>query len=64
MSRQIFPKTYSANGVIDLYKKDFILKNHKLFGEKVLAFETNYTHEIDNLSEFNYINYLLKNDKN
>tara|TARA_Y100000992_G_scaffold283298_1_gene232476 strand:+ start:285 stop:980 length:696 start_codon:yes stop_codon:yes gene_type:complete len=64
MSRQIFPKTYSANGVIDLYKKDFIIKNHKLFGEKVLAFETNYTHEIDNLSEFNYINYLLKNDKN
>ena len=63
-SRQLFPKTYVANGVVDLYRKKFILKNKKLFSKKVLAYKTNITPEIDSLDEFKYINYLLKNDKN
>ena len=63
-SRQLFPKTYVANGVVDLYRKKFILKNKKLYSKQVLAYITNVTPEIDSLDEFKYINYLLKNDKN
>ena len=59
-SRQSFAKTYVGNGVIDLYRKNFILKNKKLFGKKVLAYKTNFTPEIDSLAEFKYISYLLK----
>jgi CMP-N-acetylneuraminic acid synthetase len=49
-----------ANGVIDIYRKKFILKNKKLFGKKVIAYITKHTEEIDGLNQFNYINYLLK----
>ncbi len=63
-SRQLFPKTYVANGVVDLYRKKFILKNKKLYSKQVVAYITSVTPEIDSLDEFKYINYLLKNDKN
>jgi N-acylneuraminate cytidylyltransferase len=58
--RQVFKNTYVANGVIDIYRKKFILKNKKLFGKKVIAYITKHTEEIDSLNQFNYINYLLK----
>jgi N-acylneuraminate cytidylyltransferase len=64
-SRQTLPKTYAANGVIDLYRKKFILKNKKLLGEKVKGYITNFTPEIDTIDDFKYIEYLMKkNDKN
>jgi len=59
--RQKFKKTFSANGIIDLYKKNFILKNKKLFGKRSMAFITKFTHEIDTLDQFNYLEK-LKND--
>lgn len=55
--RQYFKKTYTPNGVIDIYRKNFILKNKKLFGKKVLGFETKFAHEIDTLDQFKFINY-------
>lgn len=60
--RQAFENTYVANGVIDLYRKDFILKNKKLFGSKVMAYITKHTDEVDSLEQFKYINFLLKNN--
>ena len=60
--RQAFKNTYVANGVIDIYRKKFILKNKKLFGKKVIAYITKHTEEIDSLNQFNYINYLLKKE--
>ena len=39
--RQYFKKTYTPNGVIDIYRKNFILKNKKLFGKKCLASKQN-----------------------
>lgn len=63
--RQKFPKTYVANGVIDIYRKNYILRKKKLFGKKVLAYKTKEAFEIDTIEQFEYINYLLiKNDKN
>ena len=54
--RQNFSKTYSANGYIDLYRKEFILKNKKLFGNKVMGYITPLTMEIDSKGELNYMN--------
>ena len=58
--RQKFNKTYNPNGVIDIYKKSFIVQNKKLFGNNVKAFTTNYSPEIDNKDDFNYIEFLCK----
>ena len=58
--RQRFNKTYTPNGVIDIYKKSFILRNKKLFGNNVKGFKTSYTQEIDNKDDFNYIEFLCK----
>ena len=57
--RQYFKKTYTPNGVIDIYRKNFILKNKKLFGKKVFGFKTKFTHEIDTLDQFEFINFNL-----
>jgi CMP-N-acetylneuraminic acid synthetase len=37
--RQNFNKTYSPNGVIDIYQKKFIIKHKLLFGKKVKAYK-------------------------
>mgnify|MGYP006132106325 FL=1 len=58
--RQLFENTYVANGVIDIYKKNYIKKNNKLFGKKVFAFKTKYHDEIDTIEQFNFIEYLMK----
>ena len=58
--RQNFKKTYVANGVIDIFRKKFIKKNKRLFGDKVLAYKTSHTEEIDNIDQFNYISFLIK----
>ncbi len=55
--RQNFAKTFSANGYIDLYRKKFILKNKKLFGNKVMGYVTPFTMEIDSKVELNIMNY-------
>ncbi len=54
--RQSFSKTYSANGYIDLYRKEFIKKNKKLFGNNVMGYITPFTMEIDSLDELKYMN--------
>lgn len=58
--RQNFKKTYTPNGVIDIYKKSLIIKNKQLFGNKVKAYKTDYTHEIDNKVDLNYLKFLCK----
>ena len=55
--RQNFAKTFSANGYIDLYRKKFILKNKKLFGNKFMLYVTPFTMEIDSKVELNIMNY-------
>lgn len=56
LPRQKYPTTYVANGLADIYKKSHIIKNDKLFGNKVLAYITNPTIEIDSISEYNLLN--------
>ena len=43
--------------MIDIYRKNFILKNKKFFCKKLLGFKTKFAHEIDTLDQFKFINY-------
>jgi len=46
-ARQEFPKTFSANGYVDVLSVDFIKKNKAIHGDHVLPFITPFTDEID-----------------
>jgi N-acylneuraminate cytidylyltransferase len=58
--RQKFKKTFAANGLIDIYKKEHVIKEKNLFGKKVFAYKTKFTHEIDSVDQFKYLNLILK----
>ena len=58
--RQKFNKTYSPNGLIDIYRKKFINKYKLLFGKKVKAYITSYSPEIDNIEDFKYVEFLCQ----
>jgi CMP-N-acetylneuraminic acid synthetase len=62
--RQSFKKTYVGNGVIDIYKKNFVIKHKKLLSEKTYAFVTELTEEVDTIEQLNFLNYIMKNKKN
>ena len=60
--RQQFPKTYVANGYIDIYRSAYILKNMKLFGDMVIAYITPSVIEVDTLEDFDYLEFQAKSD--
>lgn len=52
LPRQMFPKTYSANGYVDILKSEFITSSGKIHGDHVIAFVTPLTLEVDNEEDF------------
>ena len=63
LPRQSYPKTYEANGIIDIYKTKNILNGSGL-GNKVFPFIVNdINSDIDNLDEFKYVEYFMKKNK-
>ena len=62
-SRQLYQKTYEANGIIDIYKTENILKGDGL-GNKVLPFIVeDINSDIDNIDDIEYIKYYIKKKK-
>lgn len=57
--RQEFPKTYITNGYVDIYRSEYVLKNKKIFGNKVLAYNTDRVFEIDTLNDFDDLEHLV-----
>jgi len=57
LPRQAFPKTYQANGYVDVLNPEFILKEHKLHGDKIFAFKTPVVTEIDSRTDLEYLNW-------
>ena len=63
LPRQSYPKTYEANGVIDIYKTKNILNGSGL-GNKVFPFIVNdINSDIDDLDDFEYVKYYVKKNK-
>ena len=60
MPRQAFNKTYVANGYLDLYKTDHVLKYKRLFGKNVLPYITPFTPELDTKEQINILKDLCK----
>ena len=57
--RQGFPDVYIPDGYVDIIKLETLKKNI-LHGDKVRLFETPVTNEIDNDSDFKFIEYQLE----
>jgi len=59
--RQMYPVTYSANGLIDIIKTELILKSKKTHGNKVMPFISNEIYvDIDHLNDLKYAEYIMK----
>ena len=58
--RQEYPEVFIPNGYVDIVKTSFIKKNELLHGNKVLAFETPYSIEVDSREELEMLNLYLK----
>lgn len=57
LPRQNFPPVYQPNGYVDIIKSETVLKLKTLHGPKILSFLTPDVGEIDNIDDFNYIEY-------
>jgi N-acylneuraminate cytidylyltransferase len=63
LPRQAFPKTYQANGYVDVLNPEFILKEHKLHGDKIFAFKTPVVTEVDSPSDLEYLNWEVQQNQ-
>jgi CMP-N,N'-diacetyllegionaminic acid synthase len=59
LPRQVFPKTYVANGYVDVLDPNFILKENKLHGDKILAFQTPVVTEVDSIEDLEYLEWQI-----
>jgi N-acylneuraminate cytidylyltransferase len=59
LPRQSFPKTYVANGYVDVLDPNYILKEDKLHGDKILAFETPVVTEVDSSEDLEYLEWQI-----
>jgi CMP-N,N'-diacetyllegionaminic acid synthase len=58
-ARQAFPNTYHGNGYVDVLRSEFILKHGKIHGDRVMAYVTDVTHEVDTETDFDYLTYQI-----
>ena len=61
--RQALPKTYHPNGYIDILRPSWFMENDSIHGDKILAFETPYAHEVDTLEDFKILEALYDQNK-
>jgi CMP-N-acetylneuraminic acid synthetase len=59
LPRQAFPKTYIANGYVDVLDPNYILKENKLHGDKILALQTPVVTEVDSIEDLEYLEWQI-----
>jgi len=59
LARQAYPKTYAANGYVDVLDVAFIRDSGMLHGDRVLPFLTEVVTEVDTEHEFRLLEYQL-----
>jgi N-acylneuraminate cytidylyltransferase len=64
LPRQAFPKTYVANGYVDVLDPNYILKENKLHGDKILAFQTPVVTEVDSIEDLEYLEWQVTKQPN
>jgi CMP-N,N'-diacetyllegionaminic acid synthase len=60
LGRQTFPVTYDANGYIDVIRSEMIRTHGLIHGDKVQAYITETTYEIDEISDIDFMEYLIQ----
>jgi len=60
LPRQSLPKTYVANGYVDVLKARTIREEKNIHGNNIFGFITPVTHEIDTTEDFDYIEWQVQ----
>lgn len=60
IARQAFPETYDANGYIDIVRSEMISKKNLIHGSKVRALITKTAYEVDEISDIDFLEYLIQ----
>jgi CMP-N,N'-diacetyllegionaminic acid synthase len=55
LPRQSLPKTYQANGYVDIIRPKTFMNSDRLHGDKMLAFITEFVHEIDTIDDLKIV---------
>lgn len=63
LPRQSFPPVYQPDGYVDVLKTDLIKRNGTMTGDKILAFISEDTGEIDTIKDFEYLEHKLRSGK-
>ena len=63
LPRQKLPKTYQPNGYIDIVRPNYFMNNNSFHGDKMIAFITEFTHEVDTVTDFKILEAIY-GDKN
>ena len=61
--RQFYTKTYEPNASVDILKTDFIMKNQKIHGDRVLAFHSPRVIDINNEEDFDMAGFQFMRNK-
>ncbi|MBT6601135.1 MAG: acylneuraminate cytidylyltransferase family protein [Nitrospina sp.] len=62
--RQFYTKTYEPNGHVDILKSDFMLKNKKIYGDRVIGFHSPRGFmDIDNQENFDVVTLQAEHNK-
>lgn len=62
--RQSFPKTYSANGYVDILDCKYIMKNNRIHGDNVMSYITPVVTEVDTYDDFDLLEYEINKKQN
>jgi CMP-N,N'-diacetyllegionaminic acid synthase len=62
--RQTYEKTFTPNGHVDIVNPEVFMNQETFYGDKIYAFETKFTPEIDTIEDFEYIEYILSKKLN
>jgi N-acylneuraminate cytidylyltransferase len=60
LGRQEFPVTYNANGYVDVIRSEMIRAYGLIHGDRVQAFITEVAYEIDEISDIDFMEYLIR----
>jgi len=60
LNRQSHPDTFIANGYIDIVRSDMVKNYGLMHGSKVQAFVTEISHEIDEISDIELLEYVIQ----
>ena len=63
LPRQSFPLTYNPNGYIDIVRTNMIDKG-SIHGDNVKAFITDITYEVDEINDFDFLQFIVNKNPN